>query len=330
MLPLELVQPRGTVLLKGDQPPYVISGNVDVVQALWTKSFGAGKGQTARGERFAPRERDHQAANSLFNLDLNVNSNQGFFIRNEIIDAEFKGKAKLIGPPDNPKILGEGHLVQGKVLFRDRPFIFESVKVEFDDPYQMNPKFSAAAVSEINQYKIRVLAYGRSDSWKPEFTSTPFLPESEIYSLLASGLTTTDTSRFKNRDRSYVDQGTAASMILHSLDFSKDVQNKTGLQFDVQEAVDLQQANSIFRPQSLTENVAAPKVVIRRQVGSNIGLSFGSTVGVGSQNQREVNAEYSLTQRMSLLGVWNNIEDVSTRDTRTSFGLDLKFNKKFK
>ena len=330
MPPLEFVQPRGVATIKGLKPPYLISGNVDVLQGLWTKSFGGTKGTAARGDRFAPRDQDSQLGSSIFNLDLNVTANQAFYIRNEIIDAEFKGKARLIGPPDNPKILGEGHLVQGKVLFRDRPFIFESVKVEFDDPYQLNPKFSAAAVSEVNQYKIRVLAYGRSDSWKAEFSSSPFLPENEIYSLLATGLTTSETNRFKSKDRSYVDQGTAASMILHSLDFSKDVQSKTGLQFDVQEAVDLQQANSAFRPQSLNENVASPKVVLRRQLGTNIGLSFGSTVGVGSQNQREVNAEYSLSKRMSVLGVWNNIEDVTNRDTRTSFGLDLKFNKKFK
>lgn len=208
--------------------------------------------------------------------------------------------------------------------------MFETAKIEFDDPYQLNPKFNAAAVSEVNQYKIRVLAYGRSNAWKAEFSSTPFLAENEIYSLLASGLTTAETGRFRSRDRTYVNQGEAASLILHSLDFSKDVQNKTGFQFDVEEAVDNQSASSVFRPQTLSDNIAAPKLVIKRKLGRQFGLSFGSTVGVGNQSQKEVNAEYNLTQGMSVLGVWNNIEEVNTRDTRTSFGLDVKFNRKFK
>jgi translocation and assembly module TamB len=248
-----------------------------------------------------------------------------------VLDGEFRGKVRLTGAPESPILFGEGNLVQGKVLFRDRPFILESVKVTFDDPYGMNPKFNASAVSEINQYKIRVLAYGKSSSWKAEFNSTPYLPQNDIYSLLASGTLSSDGgNRFRTRDRSYVNQGEAASLVLHSLDFGKDFQSKTGFQFDVEEAIDQQSARSIFSPQNRADNVAAPKLVIKRQVGRKIGLSFGSTVGVGNQVQREVNAEYRLNNSLSVLGVWNNIEEANTRETRTSFGLDLKLNRRFK
>jgi len=330
MLPLEFIQVKGAAYIKGDHPPYQISGALDVNQALWSQSFSQSSGSSNRADRFAPVDSEKQSSSNLFNLDLMVNAPQGFYVRNEVMDGEFKGKVKLIGPPDNPKMLGEGQLVQGKVLFRDRPFILESAKVIFDDPFSLNPKFNAAAVSEINQYKIRVLAYGKSSSWKAEFNSTPYLPEGEIFSLLASGLTSTENSRFRTRDRSYVNQGEAASLVLHSMDFGKDVQNKTGFQFDVEEAVDAQSANSIFRPQSTSDNVAAPKLVIKRQVGRKIGIAFGSTVGVGNQVQREVNAEYKLNNSVSVLGVWNNIEEANTRETRTSFGLDLKLNRRFK
>jgi translocation and assembly module TamB len=330
MLPLELVQAKGTAYIKGDRPPYQITGSLEVPQALWTKSFSQSSGSSNNADRFAPTDTDKQSSSDLFNLDLMVNAPQGFIVRNEVMDSEFRGKVRLIGAVDNPNLLGEGHLVQGKVLFRDRPFIMESVKVVFDDPYTMNPKFNAVAISEINQYKVRVLAYGKSSSWKAEFNSTPYLSEGEIFSLLASGLTSADNSRFRNRDRSYVNQGEAASLVLHSMDFGKDVQSKTGFQFDVEEAVDAQSANSIFTPQSNTDNVAAPKLVIKRQVGRKIGVSFGSTVGVGNQVQREVNAEYKLSNTVSALGVWNNIEEANTRETRTSFGVDFKWNKKFK
>ena len=332
MDPFDFIQARGTVSFKGSAPPYRIGGNLELVQALYSKGFSQSSAQSStRGERFMPKNQDKQVASSLFELDLNVNANQGFFVRNEIIDAEFKGKARLLGPPDSPRLLGEGRLVQGKVLFKDRPFIFESAKVDFDDPYRFDPKFSASAVSEVNQYKIRVLAYGRSNQWKAEFSSTPYLKENEILAVLSSGgMSSSDSSRFATRDRSLVSQGEAASLILHSMDFGKDVQNKTGFQFDVEEAVDTQTASSIFRPQNLSDNMAAPKVVLKRSVGRNMSVSFGSTVGVGSRNQKEVNAEYKLVPGVSMLGVWNNIEGVNTRESRTSFGLDLKFNRRFK
>jgi hypothetical protein len=332
MDPFDYLQARGTVSIKGSAPPYRIGGNLELVQALYSKGFSQGSARSStRGERFMPKDQDKQLASNLFELDLNVNANQGFFVRNEIIDAEFRGKARLLGAPDSPKLLGEGRLVQGKVLFKDRPFIFENAKVDFDDPYRFEPKFSASAVSEVNQYKIRVLAYGRSSQWKAEFSSTPYLKENEILAVLSSGgMSSPDSNRFATRDRSLVSQGEAASLILHSMDFGKDVQSKTGFQFDVEEAVDTQTATSIFRPQNLSENMAAPKVVLKRSVGRNMSVSFGSTVGVGSRNQKEVNAEYKLVPGVSMLGVWNNIEGVNTRESRTSFGLDLKFNRRFK
>ncbi len=330
MEPFEQVQARGSVVIRGDEPPYRIGGSLDLTQALYTKGFAKSGGAGGRGDRFMPKDQERQPGSGLFELDLNVNANQGFIVRNGIVDAEFRGKARLIGPPESPRLLGEGRLVQGKVLFKDRPFAFESAKIEFDDPYQLNPKFDAAAVCEVNQYKIRVLVSGRSSQWKAEFSSTPYLRENEIFTVLSSGSVATGGSRFVNRDRSLVNQGEAASLILHSMDFSKDVQSKTGFQFDVEEAVDTQAATSIFRPQNLSENMAAPKVVLKRSLGRNTSLSFGSTVGVGSRNLKEVNAEYKLSPGMSALGVWNNIEGVNTRESRTSFGLDLKFDKKFK
>ncbi|MBU6153488.1 MAG: translocation/assembly module TamB domain-containing protein [Bdellovibrionales bacterium] len=331
MDPFDLIQGRGTLTLKGQAPPYQIGGAFELNQAIFTRSFSQdGAGTASRGGRFLPKDESKQSSSNLFELDFMVNANQGFKVKNEIVDAEFKGKTRLIGPPSQPRLLGEGKLIAGKVLFKDRPFIFESAKIEFDDPYQLNPKFSASAISEVNQYKIRVSVFGRASQWKAEFSSTPFLKENEIFAVLSSGAVGTQAGRFTTRDRTFVSQGEAASLILHSMDFSKDVQDKTGFQFDVEEAVDFQAANSIFRPQNLSDNIAAPKVVLKRNVGRNVSLSFGSTVGVGSRNQREVNAEYKLTPGVSMLGVWNNIEGVNTRESRTSFGLDLKFNRRFK
>jgi len=331
MIPFDFIQPKGQIAIKGTEPPYMITGALEVSQALWTRSFSqSSTGTGSRGDRFLPKDQDKKGSGNLFAIDLNVNANQGFFVRNEILDAEFKGKVRLVGEPESPSLLGEGQLVQGKVLFKDRPFVFETARIVFDDPYAINPRFNASAMSEVNQYKIRVLASGRASQWKLDFSSTPYLPENEIFSVLSSGTSSSDTSRFKSRDRSLVSQGEAASLILNTMDFSKDVQQKTGFQFDVQEAVDSQTANSIFRPQNLSDNIASPKLVLKRKVGRNVMLSFGSTVGLGTENQKEVNAEYKVTNGVSMLGVWNNIEEVNTRETRTSFGLDLKFNRRFK
>lgn len=39
MPPLELVQVKGNAYIKGDHPPYQISGSLEIPNALWTKKF---------------------------------------------------------------------------------------------------------------------------------------------------------------------------------------------------------------------------------------------------------------------------------------------------
>jgi hypothetical protein len=54
-------------------------------------------------------------------------------------------------------------------------------------------------------------------------------------------------------------------------------------------------------------------------------------VGIGTNNQREVNAELHLTPGFSLLGVWDNFETLDTESrNRNSYGLDIKLQKRFK
>jgi hypothetical protein len=87
---------------------------------------------------------------------------------------------------------------------------------------------------------------------------------------------------------------------------------------------------SVFRPQTAGETSVAPKIVIRKQVTRGVDLSYGSTVGVGSGSEREVNLEVKMTPGASLIGVWDNYESLDTGDRETSYGVDFKLQKRFK
>jgi translocation and assembly module TamB len=204
--------------------------------------------------------------------------------------------------------------------------------MEFDSPATINPRFEVLATTELNNRKIQMFAAGRLDRYKIEFSSNPPMPENEILSFLALGVSSDDSRRLRMTDRSAYEQGEAASLVLHSLDFNREVQNKTGLQIGIDEATDQTAANSAFRSRAETDtNAASPKIVIRRQLGPRVGLSVGSTVGVGASTQQEVNAEVQVTRRLSVQGVWNRIETANQDEPgRSSYGVDLKVQKRFK
>ena len=157
------------------------------------------------------------------------------------------------------------------------------------------------------------------------------MPEQEILQLLAVGATSSDFGKFRPGDRGMVDSGGAASLVLHSLDVNRDIKQKTGFQIQFDDAVNTVVGNSIFQPRDASSVSAAPKIVIRRQISRRFDVSMGSTVGLGTTVQREANIEYKLSRGASVLGVWNSIENVDTKNTLgSSFGLDLRVQRRFK
>src|SRR5262249_35759318 len=153
--------------------------------------------------------------------------------------AEAKGHVTVINTLEAPRILGTAELLSGsRMQFKDRTFQIQAASATFDNPTVINPSFSLSASTDVNRVKINLFASGRlggTDQWKLELSSNPVMPESELISLLALGITSSDSKRFSPSDRAVVEQGEAASLLLHSLDFNREVRNKTGLEVQLDE-----------------------------------------------------------------------------------------------
>jgi len=134
-----------------------------------------------------------------------------------------------------------------------------------------------------------------------------------------------------------VQRGEAASLVLHSLDFNRDLEEKTGFQVKLDESLNNRQGTSVFTPLSQADTAAAPQITIRRQLNQRLSLSAGSTVGIGTNKSNQLNMDYLVNKNFSLTSVFTNYGNSGTSDiqsstqtTENSFGLDLKFQKKFK
>ena len=330
VFPFQIAKVRGKINVKGDSLPYLVSGNVLVDSAISREKIFMNQEQGLKMAQYTPpRTNTRESDYPLFKLNIEVNAPGNILVQNELFDAELKGNLTLVNTLEAPRLLGHAELIQGKLTFKDRVFQIQSAGAEFDNPTVINPIFNLTATTEVNNKKIQIYASGRLDKYKVDFTSNPVMAESEILSLLAIGITNEDAKKLHAGDLSAYQQGEAASLLLHSMDFNRDVKDKTGLQIDIDEAVNEQAGSSIFQPTSKSENAAAPKIVIKRQIGQKIDLSVGSTVGVGTNNEKEVNAEVHVTPGFSMIGVWGSLEDPTTQLNNTSYGVDLKVQKRF-
>lgn len=330
--PFQVAKVRGKLSVSGDHRPYLVGGKILVETATSREKISSARGPGLRSVQYLPPPTALSSSSiPMFKLDIAVSAPGNIFVQNELMDVEAKGDLRIVGTIENPRPLGTVTAVQGKILFKDRAFQIQNAVMEFDNPIVLNPRYEVLAVAEVSNRRIQLFSSGRLDNQKFEFTSNPPMPEPEILNLLALGVTGDETRKFRSTDRSAYEQGEAASLVLHSLDFNREVQNKTGFQIAIDEAVDERTGTSAFSRATNAETATAPKIVIKRQFGQRFGVSAGSTVGVGTSIQREVNAEVNVTKGLSVIGVWDSIEGVTAEDPkRNSFGIDLKLQKRFK
>ncbi len=328
--PFQYIKLSGPLDIQGDGNPYSVKGNLIAQSGLTREKFtGPKTGESLRALKYTPKLIGEGARHSRFKLEIDVSAEKDILIQNGLFNAEARGKLKIVNTLVAPRVLGTAEIIQGKMLFKDRAFQIQSAKAVFDNPTVIDPKFNLTATTDVNDIKVQLYANGDQNHLKVDLSSTPVLPESEIISLLTFGFTQKDASRISTTDRTLIEQGGAANLLLNSLDFNREVESKTGINIQLDESVNTQLGTSIFKPQSPTE-AAAPKIIIKKSIGKKLRLIGGSTVGIGSNSQKEVNAELQVTPGFSVMGVWENFQTTDTQDSRTSYGLDLKLEKRFK
>jgi len=334
--PFQYAKVRGGLKVSGATVPWKVSGSIEVDEALSKEKLSSGRSSGSGGElaRYAPPPGSGADASfPKFMLDIGVKAPGNVLIKNDLFDVEMAADVRVINSLENPRIMGATRVLKGNMLFRERSFQIQNAAVEFDNPAVMDPKLTMAGFADISGTRVNLGVAGRLSAYKIDLTSNPVLPEPEILSLLALGFTSGDIQRLKTGDRSTIEQSEAASLVLHSTDFNRDLESKTGLRIQVDEAVATGVGSSIFRPSSENEVGMAPKIVVKRQIGKRVDVSVGSTVGVGTNSQQEVNAEFKVSPSVSVIGVWDTNESVTTnaqQSRTTSYGVDLKVQKRFK
>jgi translocation and assembly module TamB len=342
--PFQFVQVNGDLTLEGDRKPYTVGGKIYVESALSKeKVLNQKRASTLKSLPYGPTlqvQRDNGTA--FLKMNVKVTADKGVMIQNDLFrDTEVKGNLTLVNTITSPKMIGRAESLRGKLIFKNHAFNIQSAVADFDNPTALNPGFYMNANTDLNGVKIQLYAAGHLDQYRVELTSNPTMQESEILSLLAVGLTPNDARKMNANDQSAVQQGEATSLLLHSLDFNREIEEKTGFRVQLDESFNPQQGVSAFRPQSQADTTIAPQITIHRKLGDRLSLSAGSTVGGGASKANQVNLDLLINNTMSFSGVLNNygtgtstVGGNGSADTlqtnQTSMGFDLKFKKRFK
>jgi autotransporter translocation and assembly factor TamB len=145
-------------------------------------------------------------------FDVVIKTKDPVLIRGNLATGEATSDLKLTGTGLHPGLQGLVRMenVEATLPFSRLEVSRGSLTFEPSDP--MNPKIDLQGTSVLRDYTVRVYVYGTVLSPEAIFTSEPPLPQEEIISLIATGVTRQELSGSNN-----VLAGRAASLLVQQL-----------------------------------------------------------------------------------------------------------------
>ncbi len=305
--------------------PFTLGGIYNVSSGLIEREFtesSSSKNQV-RDSIYLPKVLKEATFDPVL-LDLQVNLNRNVQIKNSQVDGTMTGQVQVKGSPTNPVLTGQVNLEKAsKLMFKSNIFEVQTGNVSFINPTELQAELYISAQSRVSDYDVNLLVQGLSTNPVIKLSSVPPLPDQEIISLLALGVTSARLEQSQSRDQATRVGYEAGAVFLNQIGLNRSLQNSLGVNFELSSAFDN------------TKNVNVPRVTFRKKLSRKWSTSYSQGVESG-QGPREVKLQYQINTNLSGVGSWESRdfqEGTSVRSgtkDQSIFGMDLEFKREFK
>ncbi|MBC7421338.1 MAG: translocation/assembly module TamB domain-containing protein [Bdellovibrio sp.] len=319
---------RADISFTGNWLPYTAKINYKVMRGLVTKDFGEDDGLSKTSlvsSPFLPIQQSEQQSPSLM-LDVTVDLSQGVIVKNRLLEGEATGLLKISNTPENPLITGRIDIRSGsKMFFKDKPFDVQTATIIFPPARSINPEVYISANARVSDYDINLLIQGPVKNLSIKPSSQPPLSDTDIFSLIALGVTSTQADSTLSSKTQQEQTGLEVlAAISNQSTINKKIQEKLGLTVQLAPTVDS------------TKNIAVPKVVVSRKIQKNVNASFSRPL-TGDTQEQEWKLQYLFNPNKSVILNYQNKETNQQDQIRNSttnetgiLGLDFEYKKEFK
>lgn len=304
----------GAIRLQGTTQSHWLTGNLVVSKAHWTRKYtitsellssqGASTGFARGPTSFNP---------SPMHLDIAIKAPGTLRLDNNLAELVASADLNLTGSPVEPQLMGRVEIERGKVFFRGNTYEVRKGVAHFSNPRQINPVFDIEADTRVRSYRLTLQANGTLDRVSTRITSDPPLTSPQIASLLTGG----DENDVANVSGSVTDFKTLGTGGVNSFAASVLDDAITG---KVAQGVGLSRL-SIDPGNKGFLSRTGMRLTVGKRVARNLEVVYSQVFG-GTESQL-VTAEYSLTNRFSLIVSWEDRAGFGA-DVRTRFVLGRK------
>ncbi|MHB8420689.1 MAG: translocation/assembly module TamB domain-containing protein [Myxococcales bacterium] len=245
-------------------------------------------------------------------LDIRLHGDGDLRVDSDFAQLQLSGDLRLTGNSDSPGLLGSVTSKDGLAQFRGNQYHVTTASFSFVDADRIAPVFDVTADTETRQYRVFVHAYGTPGDYKLSLRSQPELSEDDIVKLMTFGVTSRDTASSVGAAG---DVGYLGDVLWNISGLHQQVKKIIPrnplikeLSFNVGSAF-LESTGQVEPVMQIDSKVLTDQLRLRAQLPLSVPTG------------NRVEAEYQLSDHLSLQGEWNNdYSDYNFGD----LGLDLR------
>ncbi|MEO8499820.1 MAG: translocation/assembly module TamB domain-containing protein, partial [Vicinamibacteria bacterium] len=292
--------------LQGTVESHWLTGDLLVSKALWTRKYLITSELLSSSSATSSFALASGLKPSPMHLDIAIKAPGTLRLDNNLASLVARADLSLTGSPNEPQLLGRVELERGKVFFRGNTYEVRKGVANFSNPREINPVFDIEADTRVRSYRLTLQANGTLDRVSTRITSDPPLTSAQIASLLTGGneKDIANTSGSTNRTL-----GTGGDSLVSSV---------------LDDAIVGKVAQGVGLSRLSIDTGFIGKTGSRLTVGKRIGdLEVVYSFQISGGSEKLVTAEYSLSNRFSLVGSWQEPGGFGL-DARTRFVLGGK------
>ncbi len=330
----------GNLTLSGKERPYNVSGKISLLYGEIAEDFAEFyklKIVNNSLEGVLPSEKKTKQLIS-FNYNIDVTLLRELALKNNFLDLNFLGSGRLYGIDSDLRFSGNLNAIKqtSRFKFKGHEFKLEEGNISFfENKGKQDINLKLKSIGQISNYKISLLISGDPDNIILKMDSDPPLPQNDILSLLAIGVTTSATKDLAESDLGSVATLGLGNLIADQLQLSKNLANPLGLQLSVSPELGEKEINPLENVSSSTEITnkvrSTTLVKLKMKLATDLDLSLSSTIGGATGQKQEMHIDYNINKNMSIQGVYESKSSSdSASETTNSAGFDLIYRKSFK
>jgi len=301
---------EGELSLVGSPAERMVSGNLVLTDALWTREYDLVSGilSDREGEALFSDFAENELLKGL-RLDVRIRAPESLEVRNSLAVVDASAELELRGTLGEPVLLGRSEASRGEIYFLGQRYDITSGKVDFVNPEELEPFVDLTAETRVRSYRVELRLTGTPDRFYPELSSDPPLRTVDILRLLAGASDREILDTLVGNETEELAGVGVASLLTERLsqEVGKRAERLFGLdRFSVNPFLVGQFANPTAR------------VSLGKQITRALAINYSTNLNAATE--AIILIEYTPEGPMS----W-----ILSRDEEGDVGLDVKFRKSF-